>query len=660
MLRPARMTQFNALIFDTDVDRATTAIIHSGLVHLVRIADVQHWADQAKLQSASHDDTPLLLEIKASARSLAENLGVSPDVVSESAAFAPFDPAAARRTLHEITKAIKPALGERYAAWQKLASLQQTRQQATTDIRTRFGLDLPSRYTMLEVALGYIPDKNVDLLKNLLSAVPNVVLSFPEPTGKVSVMAIVLRKDREILRQARDKVDFAEAVLPDNRPPSSEDLLSQLDDRIAKAGDELAKADDALQRSRDAHSSALRAVLSQVSLHQLAASAKGQFTKTARTYVISGWTPSRTAGRVVEALRSACQNRCLVDLRRAQEVLAESQEPVEVPSVFENPKLLKPFEMLVSSYGPPAYNSIDPTLIVAPTFLVMYGAMFGDVGQGLVLVGVGLLLSLLKRLNPSIRQIGHLLMWCGAAAVLFGFLYGSVFGVRSLLPYRGFEPVENVGAFLTIALFFGTGMVSLGLLLNAITALSRKEWAAGFFHWKGLMGIAFYWVGVALLIQGFSGRPVNTTLIVALVAMPILASVAVALAQGRDTSNKLPPPQRGFAGRLLKSFGHIVGDSFDTILQFITNTLSFLRIAAFAIAHAALFIALFSLADLLRGGGPSLPILVHVVGNAGMIALEGLVVCVQALRLTYYEFFGKFFRVGKTIFSPVKLSNTVP
>lgn len=658
MFRPARMLQLNVLVLDKDVDQATTAMIKSGLVHLVSVAGVQHWADEAQLQAVPKDVSPALSEISDMARSIAEKLSVSPQIFSEGAAFQQFDPTQAKTKLQEILKDVNPAFGERYTAWQKLASLRQARQHATVDIRTRFGLDVRSPYTMLDIAIGFVPESNVDFLKRLLSPVPNVVLTFPEGKGKVSVMAIVLKRDSQALKQACEKVQFEQAPPPEKKSPDTQDIVDRLDDRIAQAQKELDQAQSALDQCRDTHLPALRMILSQVSLQQLARSAKENFGKTARTYLISGWTPRRTRDQVIQALKSACRNRCLIEETTAEEILAEGDESVEVPIVLQNPRVIQPFEMLVSGYGAPAYNSVDPTVVVAPIFLLMYGAMFGDVGQGVVLAALGALLWRSKKLTHSIRKIGQLLIWCGAAAVLFGCFYGSVFGFRNVLPYRGFEPLDNVSVFLTVALFFGMAMITLGLLLNVFYAISRRQWASGLLEWKGLMGLAFYWLGIALMVQVRAGRSPSRTLIVMLLAMPVLSALLMALTE-RRAPGQLRRVDGAFPSRALRSLGHIVGECFDTILQFIANTVSFLRLAAFAIAHAALFNALFSLAEMLRGAGPTLPILVHVVGNAGMIALEGLVVSVQALRLTYYEFFGKFFRVGRTRFSPVKLPSTV-
>lgn len=661
MLRPARMVHLNVLVLDSEVDRATREMIKSGVVHLVSVTDLEPWATENGMEPVQDEDSGLLARVENAARSIAEKLGIGPETVSEALAFQPFDPYEASKNLEELSREVNSVVAARDEAALSLASLKEARSEVARDFQDKLGIAVPSRYTLLDVAIGHLPEKNLDRLKRLLSDVPNVVLTFAEEKGRVGVMAIVLKKDHGTLQRATEEAGLERTPVSERKAPASEEIIEHLEERIEKAQEELDKARAAVHRCKEAHLPMLRTLLSQVSLQKLTRLAKSRFRKTARTYLISGWTSRQNREKVVEGLREACGNRCLIEEQTAEQLLSERGEKVDVPILFENPKALRPFEMLVSSYGRPAYNSIDPTVVVAPTFLLMYGAMFGDVGQGAVMAILGALVSRWKRVTEGVRRIGELFTWCGCSAVLFGFLYGSVFGFKNILPYAGFELLENVDNFriIVIALCFGMAMITIGLVFNVISAIGRKEWAAGLFDWKGLMGLAFYWLAVAVVVRILAGGSASPTLIGVLLLVPVLAALVKApldkLMHRRDLI-----PQHGFAFYTLRSIGQIFGASIETIIMFFANTLSFLRLAAFAVAHAALFIAVFSLADVLKGGGPALPIVIHILGNAGMITLEGLVVCVQALRLEYYEFFGKFFQVGRTEFSPMKLPRTVP
>ncbi len=653
MFRPARMIHLNVLVLDTDVDRATQETIRSGLVHLVSVTDLEPWAEQEGLKTVSAEESQDSAELEGLARGVAEKLGLGPEIVSDELAFQPFDPQQARQKLDDIRREVTSVISAKVAAEEKLRSLQQTQTQVHHDVWSKLGVDLRSRYTLLELVAGRLPEKNVDTLKRLLSEVPNVVLTFPEERGFVAVMVITLKRDRDALNRAVEQVGLERLPVPEERPPLSEEMMAQLHKRIEEAEKELSHAQDAVEQCKKKHFPVLREILSQTRLQSLSRQAKSRFRKTARTCLISGWTPRNARDKVVETIKQACQNRCLIEEQDAEQILSSRRGEVDIPILFENPRLLKPFEMLVSNYGRPEYDSVEPTFIVAPTFLLMFGVMFGDVGQGLVMALLGYLVARTKKINEGIRRIGELFVWCGVSAALFGFLYGSVFGITDLLPYRGYEPMENITTFLKFALRFGVGMISLGMGFNVLAAILRKEWAAGFLDWSGLMGLAFYWLLVLTAIQLFAGKSVSGAVVTVLIALPLLAAVLRGPLE-KLTRRAARSPEGAAEPTMASSFGHMLETFIESLITLFTNTLSFLRIAAFAIAHAGLFIAVFSLADVLKGVA-GLPIAVHVLGNATMIGLEGLVVCVQALRLEYYEFFGKFFRTGGTEFSPMRL-----
>lgn len=665
MLRPARMVQLNVLVFDSDVDRATTEMIRSGLVQVASVTDLEPWTEQQGLQAAPDEQSQVLAEIENLARSVTERLSIGPEIVNESLAFQPFHPDEAKKNIEEISQEVKSVVAARDAARQNLAALQQTRRQLPLDAWAKFGIDIRSGYTLLEVVTGRLPEKNLDTLNRLLASVPNVVLTFAEEKGTAVVMVIVLKKDRDTLQRAIQETGLERFPIPEAKQAPSDEMMAQLEERIRLAEEEINAAESRIAKCRDANLPALKRILSQVSLQRLKSQAKSRFRKTARTYLISAWTPRRSRADVIEAIKRACENRCLIEEQSAEAMLSQRGGKVDVPVLFENPRALKPFEMLVSSYGRPTYTSIDPTVVVAPTFLLMYGAMFGDVGQGLLMAILGLLVARHKKLSQSIRRIAELFVWCGCSATLFGFLYGSVFGFGSvpgtvrILPYRGFEPLGRVGSFLALALYFGIGLLSIGMLFNAIAAITKKDWAAAFLDRTGLMGVAFYWFAVWAVMQFLSETGISPAIIGVLIVMPLVASFLK-----RPIEKLVHPasrhPEEGIGAYVRKSLAATIGTYVEAFLTFLSNTISFVRVAAFAIAHAALFIAVFSLAEVVKGGGPGLPILVHILGNAGMMALEGLVVCVQALRLEYYEFFGKFFQVGGTAFTPMKLSGSAP
>lgn len=328
------------------------------------------------------------------------------------------------------------------------------------------------------------------------------------------------------------------------------------------------------------------------------------------------------------------------DLREVREGV------IRIPILFNNPLLINPFERLTSLYGTPRYKEVEPTIFFALSFLLIFGMMFDDVGHGVVLFFLG---HLIFRRFYKYMDYGIILMECSFFSALFGFLYGSIFGIEDVMPPLWFRPLDDIAYFVKVALVFGVALVSLGLVLNVINALRLKEYE-GLLSASGLAGALFYWVLVGLGLKYLlTGQLVRRELTVfgwvgaVLMAIIIVHRPLHRLLVKREHLGEVVKRQ-GFFTEIIES----TVEFFDDIIRYLANTISFIRVAAFALAHAALFIAVFSIANLVAhekpGGVPYW--LVLIVGNIVIILLEGLVVSIQVVRLEYYEFFSKFFRGG--------------
>jgi V/A-type H+-transporting ATPase subunit I len=371
--------------------------------------------------------------------------------------------------------------------------------------------------------------------------------------------------------------------------------------------------------------------------------------------VISGWIPEDRADGMSRAIAAVTQGRAVVDLEKPQDMPETLASALRVPILYRNPLLLRPFQALVQLYGVPSYGEIQPTTFFAVSFLLMFGLMFGDVGQGLVLFSAGYCLF---RYLPRFLDYGILLMECGAASVIFGALYGSFFGVEGLLPVLWMDPIRDMRRFMAVAIGFGVLLVSIGLVINIVNSWRSGDRAAALLGPRGVFGAFTYWILVVLLARAV--MPANVMLpaplLLAMAAVPVLLIVLrrpIVRMVEREGSRRPPHPA---APRWLTALEASV-ELVDTLFSFFANTISFVRVAAFAAVHAGIFIAMFALADTLahyRFGQP-LGILTLVAGNVVMIFLEGLTVSVQVLRLEYYEFFGKFFRGGGEPYRPLML-----
>jgi V/A-type H+/Na+-transporting ATPase subunit I len=288
--------------------------------------------------------------------------------------------------------------------------------------------------------------------------------------------------------------------------------------------------------------------------------------------------------------------------------------------------------------------------------------MFGDVGHGVVLALGGLAIWRAGH-QAQTRDSGLLLMFGGGSSMIFGALYGSYFGLPQFKPYALWhDPLEgNPLGLMFAAVAIGIGMISLGLVLNVVNHLRRGDVIGGLFDKFGVAGAVFYW-GALALVAKFAALQSAGLLRVAILLFLVLPVAGWML---KDPLKRMLRRRAGQAteadgGGLTKVIESLV-EVFEAVLSYFANTVSFVRIAAYAMSHAALLGAAFMIAAYvshLSPGGNLLSVLVIILGNLVALVLEGVIASVQALRLEYYEFFGKFFSASGQPFKPFCLPTT--
>jgi V/A-type H+-transporting ATPase subunit I len=245
-----------------------------------------------------------------------------------------------------------------------------------------------------------------------------------------------------------------------------------------------------------------------------------------------------------------------------------------------------------------------------------------------------------------------ILLQCGIAAMLFGVAYGSVFGVEHWLPALWFRPMEDLPRLLRIGGCVGLAMVSLSFALGVLNAALRRDWSEAVFGAHGLLAAVTYWTAAALALRWLVAGEVG----VAIGQVTMLLAVPLALLGAWHVAAELRRPG-GAGSSPVAAFLSAGIELLDFGIRSIGNTVSFVRVSAFAVSHAGLLVAVFALGDALaasRAGGVA-QLLVLVLGNALVIALEGLVVSIQGVRLVYYEFFSRFHEGTGLLYRPLAL-----
>lgn len=305
-------------------------------------------------------------------------------------------------------------------------------------------------------------------------------------------------------------------------------------------------------------------------------------------------------------------------------------------------------------YGLPSYYDIDITAFVAVTYTLLFGIMFGDMGQGLVLMLGGLLFW--KKTGSS---LGKILVPCGFSSMVFGFVFGSVFGFEEMLNpvyaklgWNGkpLEVMDSINTVLLFAIGIGVALVILAMVINVITFLKKGKLGSALLTENGLAGIAVY-VGGANLAYGFmAGEGLFPTKIsVALLGVGMVVLFLKEILVPLVDEGKLHKPESIMDFVLQNLF-----ECIEYVLSYFSNTVSFLRVGAFVIVHASMMMVVFTLA-----GDASTPkgLIVVAIGNVVVIALEGLLSGIQGLRLELYEMFSRFYEGGGRPFNAIGVSS---
>lgn len=325
---------------------------------------------------------------------------------------------------------------------------------------------------------------------------------------------------------------------------------------------------------------------------------------------------------------------------------ADSDKRIIPPTKLKNRWFARPFQMFVEMYGVPSHRDIDPTLFLAITYTFLFGMMFGDLGQGIVMALLGLFLSKRKKM-----VFGDILVRLGISTSLFGLLYGSFFGNKYILtPFYtqilglNDKPIHIMDASFTMTLLISTVAIGAVLILTSILTniyirFRNKDIGAAIFSSNGIMGFLFYGfilVGIGLsMLVGIN--IINPVTIVLLIVIPVIGIfLKEPILHVMEGKKAFPHGVRGF---LVEGFFEL----FEVFLSYITNTMSFLRVGGFVLSHAGMMMVVMSLMNMAGSSGSWI---IAIFGNLFVMGLEGLIVGIQVMRLEFYEMFSRYYEGG--------------
>lgn len=371
------------------------------------------------------------------------------------------------------------------------------------------------------------------------------------------------------------------------------------------------------------------------------------------SFILVGWVPAEEEKQLKEKLTA---------IDSIEYTASDGKDELDhnPPVRLKNFLFAKPFEYYTAMYGLPCYNEIDPTKFIALTYIILFGIMFGDLGHGIVLLIASLFMWKKKKM-----PLGKIMIPCSVSSMIFGILFGSVFGFEEALNpmYKSLfglieKPIHVMeGNTATTIIFSAVGigvlLVIVAMCLNIYSSFRRREFGAMLFGVNGFAGLIFY----ASLIGGLAAQLLLNITVLTTPYIIFLIVIPLVLIYLHEPLSKLIAGKKdwhpeSWGGFLVENFFEM----FEVLLSYITNTMSFLRVGAFVLVHAGMMQVVFALADMFGGGIGY--ILVLVFGNIFVIALEALLVGIQVLRLEYYELFSRFYKGEGREFEPVAVKET--
>ncbi len=556
----------------------------------------------------------------------------------------------AEQTLSSIEQLARDILGRRELLAKRIAQLTAEWEKVSPYRELDLPLEPRDSHAFLHFVTGTLPPGNFERLR---SEVGEEVLLLPVPQRRNvwPLAAMTTRQGRLALEGALQRAGFCFETLPDIEGATTASFCESAGRQQKELCLAMEQIEAELHLLAGTWSRQLEEIEAAANLERKLLEAERNFPRTEASVLVTGWVPSSNVAALEGRVRSAAGNRCVIE-----KISPDCFSGQQAPTLLRHSRWLRPFELLVANYGIPKYDELEPTLFVAISYVLMFGMMFGDAGHGAVLATCGLVAFLTGR-SARLREGSLLLVFAGLSSMVFGLVYGSCFGLHQFKKYSLWhDPLEgNPMALMYAAIGIGIAMISLGLLLNIINRFRQRDVIGGLLDKFGLAGVVFYWGALLLLAEfpAIESRGLARPAIILFLLAPLAAWVLrepleyVARRRVSDSSS----PKGGFFEAIAES---LVG-AFEGVLSYLANTISFVRLAAYAMSHAALLVATFMIAEQLKhlpAGGGLLSVLMIILGNLVAILLEGLVASVQALRLEYYEFFGKFFSGEGRPFEP--------
>ncbi|MCD6530645.1 V-type ATP synthase subunit I [Candidatus Bathyarchaeota archaeon] len=513
---------------------------------------------------------------------------------------------------------------------------------------SQFKLDLETLEELhfVYTVVATVPSRHILELEKAMANYPSIFYSSPITKHKEFIFIASPSKYKEEVEKIIKTHHVEVFQIPLGFPKKSAKALKEVNVRLQRTiqkKNEVLKALEEFTKENKLRILALKETAQNI-LTML--KVKQSSLETEQLMVIRGYVPEKELKKLKCEMYEKLEKRVLIIEKR----LTPSEDP---PTLIRNPSFIKPFETITKLYGTPHYDELDPTPLIAVTFPLIFGLMFGDLGHGLILLVIGAVLGLLVKRDEGLRNFAWILAACGIGAIFAGLLFGEFFG-KHIFPPLWFSPFEDVTKFLILSIFIGIVQILSGFILDFINFILKGEIIDAvatslpkmLFYLGSIYLIVNYWLDFGAWLKGPILFPL-VPFISLILGKPIIVKILKALNRPMPHSEE----NSSFLGRLFESG--------DLVTRLLSNTMSYARILALLMAHWALLLVTYTIADMVASMpalGIALSYLIIVGGNIFVVGFEGLIVFIHTLRLHFYEWFSKFYQGTGIEFSPFRQS----
>jgi V/A-type H+-transporting ATPase subunit I len=448
--------------------------------------------------------------------------------------------------------------------------------------------------------------------------------------------------DLEMSRILRS-TDFVEIEIDRKYLSFPEEMVKMIEADRKKYEGELKLLKKSSEEYINSHKDTIDKLYSKIIMESKIDNVRTKIAATRNFCYISTWVPDDHKGRYNDIFKK--YSNVLVAYKNSEEV----SNKIPIPTFLKNLFFFKPFETLVNMYGVPSHDELDTTTFFGLAYIFFFGAMFGDLGQGLVFVGAGLFL-----VKKGMGDFGSIMWRIGLGSMFFGTIYDSFFGYEHIiskffpLPIY-IRPMENINSILLTAVASGVILLLISYGYSIFNKVKAKEFGEAFFGRNGINGVVLFLTLLVLIYGIATGKDVIPRVI-----LYLLLTISVVLLVVKEPLGNILMGNRPLYSETPGEYYTESGfNVLETFLSILSNGISFIRIGAFALNHVGLFIAFHTVADMI--GSTTGNISMFIIGNVIIIGLEGLIVFIQGLRLFYYELFSKYYKGEGVLFSPDKI-----